>query len=75
MKTKQIKITISIPEDYKYLVTQPWGQKLLMINKPVLFEHKEGNIHYWEWQAGEISITNGSVADAKESEWRKVIKL
>ena len=52
---KTIIISIKVPDDYKFLAVQPYGDINLFKNKPSIISDGEKE-EYWDLQNDEISV-------------------
>lgn len=76
--TKRITVQLTVPSDYKWIATMPFGEVVAFKRKPKIFKGKEppddldgADVEYWDKQKDELSIFSSGTDCA---EWKKTLR-
>ena len=72
---KTINIQLNIPDRYKWLAVQPWGEITLFANKPEIESPPDG-YEFWSVSKDEASLTNDNEIEDlnKVEDWKTSLR-
>ncbi len=75
MANKTISINLEIPDDYRWIACQPWGEWLAFKTRPKLVKEMGCKTYCWGLQKGEISLSDfGVEIKYPDISWQKSLK-